>query len=456
MARVHRWIALPLLAAAAAAPVAPAAAEDAGEAVVETRDRASGSIVVTWRGDEARGCAAAGLCDVRGSMTLATRDSGGVQSGSIGARPVEFESFTVPIQPAVARVVRGPVNDPGGSCADTTGDVLLDIEAEAQPGGSVRLTSFPLAPGGQGSAVAGRCAGPLLDDILPALPTAELAASTLRRRSFEVDLAGRRAFAAGPFSGEVASTLRIRRRSRVVSAERSRFPSPIPEEQGRRAALRRRALLLLEYDVAATGGVDATFAGGEEPFCLPLDACGLSGAVTARDVRLAGGAPVRIIAEGPASALRGRRGVGAALRAFRAGRLRVDGAAFAQLRGRIAATAAREGGPECREERRGELPLLAIRARRGGGGVRVALGAQEGGGSGFGASRCPGARVRDLPGGVIAAATIPRARLGARRLDVRLAGRGTATGPYAIDVRSDLAFRLRRARARLYMTRRPV
>src|SRR5437870_6510674 len=78
---------------------------------------ASGTIVVTWHGDPARGCAAAGMCGYSGSATLDTTGGDGTLILS-GSRRIEDTSFD--LQSAiVVRVRRAAAGgEAGGTCVD--------------------------------------------------------------------------------------------------------------------------------------------------------------------------------------------------------------------------------------------------------------------------------------------------------------------------------------------------
>ncbi len=431
----------------AASPAAPASHGGRGSSDgTRTVERATGALTITWRGDPARGCAAMGLCDISGSVSYVagSRESEVISSGDDQSILYDLGFDAVP---PVARVLRGDPSDPAGTCVDalpSNSVALVPDDAEAR---RVRLTASPFAGFGSPALPAGRCAGPAPDDVAGALPSVEVDARRLASGTVDLDLSGRRPFAGGPFSGEVISTLRYHRTSSRVrnafppSDETSEEVRPRPVPRG--AA--RPVFLEVRYDVVAIrGALTAGFAGGADPFCVPLDACGLGGTYRLGGLRVARFARLSIYGRGTQRALRGGRGPRAALRALRAGRLAIEPVGFGvPIRGRFSARSGRAGEPACSEGRRIELGGLDLRAA--GGRLRLALDVEGMGGGTPLTTRCPGPRDADF-GEALASGGFARAAAGRRRLLVPLAAQSALTGPFRIAPRDDLVLELRRRR----------
>jgi hypothetical protein len=366
--------------------------------------RPVGAIRIAWQGDPARGCEEAGMCSYSGSVTIAPRTPGELQVGPSPRSTPHAAYLPLPAAPVV-RVVRTEAGQAAGSCI-----ALLDMRLVDLLGGFGHGLEL-----GVGSGLStGRCAGPRLSGALARLPGARLPARPIEGR--DLDLSGSLAFADGPFSGTVVSTLRARigrvRRSRAfeTGAERSR------------AASKRIVRLSATYRITRFAGqASAAFRGLPAPGCLPFDACATSGSASlAFDVR---GRRMHVDASAivPRSARDPRR---ALLRAFRAGRARVDGYSYedvqtkphAELRSELE----RDGGATCRDARRALIPLLLFSGR--GPQVRVTLGGPRDGQGGEALdSRCPGPATSDVAGGgALARATLDPAALGRRSLRLRL------------------------------------
>jgi hypothetical protein len=435
---VHRGRTLPLLLCAlAVAAVAPATAP----ADIRYEQRVTGSVTITWAGDPARGCAEAGVCEITGSATVRAHGEGGGEVSGTRDDEAALESLHVDASPGIVRVLRGPPDAPAGACTDRAAAGPA-IEVDRVSGGEATILLTPLGAPDE-VALAGRCAGPLASDLESAFLTATVERRRLVEGFARIDLSGTRAFAGGPFSGEVRSTLAIERTSRRVRST-TRTSREVP---GR--LLRRRIAFQMSYDVLRPRGTLVTqWAGGPEPFCLALDACGLSGTHTLR--LRPGGArgSLDVFALFPASRVRGRsrRAVSAALRA---GRIRPDSIGLSiggSMRGE--ATAAWAGGAVCRGETR-TTPDVAgdVRGRA----LVLALGSGEafGGGEDPLRTRCPGPGSADVPGQAMATGRIPLSRLGARRLGLTLRGGRPASGAFTIARRGEIRLDLRLRRVQL-------
>jgi hypothetical protein len=226
----------------------------------------SGTLTFSWQGDPARGCQAAGVCAVSGSLEVIPAD----QSGSMetpATRTIQIEDDN-----SVVRVI-DPGSTPSQPHVCTQPVPISTTLIIARPRHSKRLQAFSasfLPPS------SGDCAGPSassLNDLT--LPVRRLPGP---REAY--DLSGTQTFAAGPYQVTVTSTIRARRPRRTESGSLdssgsgSGFPFPKPHEgliEG----------VSMQYQVTSTRGTITTkFAGRSDPFCLPLDACGASGMVT--------------------------------------------------------------------------------------------------------------------------------------------------------------------------------
>jgi hypothetical protein len=425
------------LAVAAAGPPAAGAA-------VRSTTTVDGAVKITWAGDPDRGCAAAGVCDVGG--VVIARPTGESSEVSVGGAADErfIDDLFDDRGPAVVRVLRGPPDAPAGACTDV---VLAQLGARAEPraGGRAEVTLVPFgAP--RSVAVAGRCAGPLASDLAGAMPSATVERRRLLDGVTRIDLSGSRPFAAGPFSGELESTIVLTRRSDRVPDD-----SEISREVGGERPRRRRiASFELTYSIARRAGTLVTeFAGVPEPFCLALDACGLTGTHELRLGAQRRSGTLALYGFGPARAVRGRS-FRAALAAVRAGRLHVD--ASVRWSGGPATgtgTATRGGPAVCSDTVEVDLPEARGAVRRGGVVLRLARG------EGFDAeadplrTRCPGPGAPDLAGGAVARGLIPARRLGARRLALALRPGPAVRGSFAIVRRGEIPLTLRRRSAQV-------
>lgn len=407
--------------------------------------RTSGGMTASWHGDPARGCAAAGVCDVAGSVTLAPQAGEGetITSSNEGL----LDAVTLSVEHATARVLRGPPDHPAGACLDASATGGLSLSRGTARGGRVwvALVSFDFPSGG--SLSAGRCAGPLPADLARALPFTTMSSRALRARNVTLDFHGTRPFNAGAFSGTVRSTLVLH--ARVSHPKRgSSFgpgravPSPVPA----RPRAQRVALLRLAYRArAAPGGLTLAYRPAPDRPCDLLDACGLAATQTltvsrSPDIELFARIPVRG---------KQRPTLAAALAALHGRRADVTVVAGSEdLQGSVAVDATRDGAPACRDTRTVHLPPLlgAVRARR----LVLSLG-----GAHYSESedplrtRCPGpARDADRDG-ALAAGSIGLARLGDPQLTLRLLPRRVGDGDFATRIDGALVLDLQRTHARV-------
>jgi hypothetical protein len=242
-----------MLAAAALVTLAVPARALAHESLSST-----GSITYTWQGDPARGCAAAGLCGVRGEVIVGPEG---------GTDAIAFRgTIDVPVfSPTL--IVRA--TGPGGICVDApTGPAGTNLFiTRHRHGGLVgRIEPFLSS---------GRCAGPTAQDLARlTLPVRRIAS---RRPTY--DMRGRRSFGAGPFTGTVTSTLVLR--PSIAGGGGFSSSSGTLTTTPSRGAPRHKLLferVTLRYRLQSLpSALTATFSGGSDPFCISLASCGAAG-----------------------------------------------------------------------------------------------------------------------------------------------------------------------------------
>lgn len=257
-----------------------------------------GSILVRWQSNPAT-CAEHGLCGRSG--TLSWRPEQG--PGGISLSSYDFGFFSIFSTAAIARSHRGE-----GTCIDRAG---TPADIAGRPEGRGGLV-FSMRDASEFSF--GRCAGPLAGDFADALPESQPVTRTALRRGALVDFRGRRPFAAGPFRGEVVSTLTLRTRPEPRSDDGS---SRTVTSRPGRGQLVRYGTVSARYAIESMSG-DAGYSlgGAPAPECGPFDTCGMSGDLMLHpDVRQ-GGVLISSTRRVPATV---KETVAAGLRAFRAG-----------------------------------------------------------------------------------------------------------------------------------------
>jgi hypothetical protein len=235
----------------------------------------TGSLTYSWHGNPARGCARQRLCSVVGAITF--RTDGSVQSVGGAARIYDVDATGT----STVRVRRGSLGAAGSGLGD-----CIDVATSS-------AVSLLLPKGSRGSAVSpgslssGRCAGPTPADLSRVRLPTRITGGRFRT----VDFSGRRPFVAGPFSGELVSTLVLR----PGGSSNESISSPSGGSSGSSGStappVRRRTIEFvdLRYRVATLPGALLTaFAGTSTPFCELLDSCGLTGSLTVSTVPRAG------------------------------------------------------------------------------------------------------------------------------------------------------------------------
>jgi hypothetical protein len=373
-----------------------------------------GSLAYTWKGDPARGCAAQGLCGVRGSIEVVTGGSSSTQSGT-SLPPVEITDDA-----SVARVDDVSSGSAQRQCADVVG---VDEGFNVRSGAAGRLRAvvdrfaFELPS-------AGRCAGPTSADLASVV----LPARKLGHRGY--DLSGSDSFGAGPFEVTVVSTIHalfVSGSSGFLGAGPPTVsPGPAPPKS--KPGLEEFAEA--DYRIAGiTGGLGATFSSLEDPLCEPLGACG-----TAGELRLT------LIARRQKLDFFGSRIVGRriaraeVLSDLRAGRLQLSDNAYAiRLGGELTGTLTGADGLSC-SDRLAQPPTgLSSTATRLA--DRLKFDPRSMSGSLFGLSadplrtHCAGPGTSDIiRGAALATASVAAHDIGASRLTIALSASGPFTG----------------------------
>ncbi len=331
---------------------------------------ASGALTYTWQGDPARGCAATGVCDIRGQLIIRAQPQGGqlFAFGNDGATIAVGSS-------AAVRVLRGGPSP--GVCVDIPGEPPSGLNISLSSRGALRA-AIQASPG------SGRCAGPLQSDLGGiTIPVRRTGGS---RPSF--DLRGSRSFGAGPFTVTFASTLMLRPAHSLgtgFSSSSSSGPGPRPTRQV-------FEYVRLRYRVSpASTGIQTLFSGAGNGACVVVDSCGASGSLSL-SVHPSGTFMVfagRIVHR--------RRSAGRILGDLRRGRLTANG--FSTLAGSVAETYTWGDGSRCRDlvaTPRLELSLGFPRPGASGARIPLALVSNTAPGAEVLRTHCPGPADADL------------------------------------------------------------
>jgi hypothetical protein len=286
----------------------------------------SGSLAITWQGDPTRGCAAEGLCGVRGELILRSYGSSGFgSSGPISELSIDL-SGTVR--------ARDDAQSPPADCVELVGN------SEVAPGPAVLLThhrrwTAVLSP----APSSGRCAGPLASDL--ARLTLPVKVGGARYPIF--DLHGTREFSAGPFSGTAVSTMVVR-----TAPANGGSGGSFTESFSAASSSTHRLLtefVALRYRVSfLPSTLEASFAGAADPICQAFDSCQTTGSVGVTLNR--GPATITLTASRSVPTRVGARHV---LDDLRAGRLTIDFPAFASARAELTESLKRSNGSACAE-----------------------------------------------------------------------------------------------------------
>jgi hypothetical protein len=379
--------------------------------------RVSGSVVATWTGDPARGCAAAGLCETRGSATYRPGFSGRLTVGRHGVSFAGAEGA----EPPIVRVRDGAPTAPT-ACADVLESIFSPLSfAYLGDELQVSLEALDLS--------AGRCAGPRTIDLAHALPQGKIKTAGLRRVGRTIDLSARTRFEAGPFSGELVSTVRVAF-GRAHSARDDLSPGVLrgPRSLGGK---RRYWQLDLQYRIAAVSGAIVTdFHGIPDAACRALGACGANGSssYTLKGV----GGRIDVLAGGRLGRGHARPSLAAALRRLHAGKLVIYAQTHLSHARAVVGESLNSPGVSCTDSLFTEPPFVDSRAAASG---LFLLLRSNGLGSPADTlrTRCPGPSQADVLGGAsLAHGIVPAAQLGAGTLRVKVASkRAFARNGYA-------------------------
>jgi hypothetical protein len=419
--------------ACSAALLAAAAPADARDRELGGTLSVSGGVTLSWHGDPARGCGAAGLCGYSGA--IAVRPDDGEYDFIVNGRGGLVDGFgvlNVFLHSPVVRVTRTEAGGEQGGCVDVTSGSLFELRSTRAGGRRVHI--------GLGSTQisSGRCAGPDLTKLVPRLPRRTRSLPSLIRGGAPVDFSGTFPYRSGRFSGTLRSTLRVRFGKPTPDRSSPGFPAP-----GHGRPLRRVAHLSAVYRVSElTGSLSTQFAGLTEAPCADFDACGVTGS-SRWDVA---GHRGTFVVDGDAFARRGDHGLGGALRAIRRrGAFLTGDGDLARNLGTTSADVSRPDGAHCHDTASvGSPGLTAFESRR-----RFIL--QLGGDQAIPApadllrAGCPGPRDRDAIGsGPAATGSIPLSAIGHRTLQVRMRGSASFAGqPYSGSRSADFALGLR-------------
>ncbi|MGZ4244409.1 MAG: hypothetical protein ACXVSE_08970 [Solirubrobacteraceae bacterium] len=376
----------------------------------------TGSLTIAWVGDPAGGCAAVGVCAVRGSVVMLLGN--GSESASSGPAPLDVSD-----ENAVARVQTTAPDGTVTACADL---VPVDFTlAVRRIGGAPRATIN--VPESIGLPSAGRCAGPTGADLRG------LALPARRFGAHGYDMTGQSSFRGGPFTVSAFSTVR----AHITYGPQHGGPFGVGPGVGgvigstrplkRRSALEESATVVYRVTGLA-GALNTDFAGLAPPLCDGLGACGTSGRL------------VQTFAMGGTLSFSGTRLVRRRIRAqgaladLRRGRLQLfDTFGSSPLRTTVDETLARSDGSHCSDHAVTDFSAGTDRARRASDELRLSANPGEfpGGGIDPFRTRCPGPSAADIlgPGNQpLGAATVSAAQLGDPRLSIVFRNRGSFDG----------------------------
>jgi hypothetical protein len=374
-----------------------------------------GTLTITWQGDQARGCAAAGLCGVQGSLEMLS------DGGPGGAGPQSFElddAFSA--ARVIERSASGAIDD---ACSDL---VPVDLFLDVRRSSAGQLRAVPDREFTREPPSAGRCAGPTFRDLRALV----LPARKVGRYGY--DLSGQTTFGAGPFTVTATSTLRALVDGVSIS-ESSGGVIPIGGPPRGHLFEEHADAVYRIPDIA--GALTTRFSGLAAPLCDALGACGSSGGLS--DTLSAAGT----VSFSGSRTVRHPVGQAAALADLRAGRLPLE-VDLPELTATLSELVTWPDGTMCTDH---NAPMA------------VSLGFSEFGltlipgltdaGPGAGdplRTRCPGPSAADiLDGSPLAAVTVATSELGAPQLTLTFTSDGSfAASDYAGQRSGSVVFSL--------------
>lgn len=380
---------------------------------VDASGETSGDITVSWHGDPTRGCAPAGVCDVSGSLTYRPA-SADVYGQVYNGRFHPEELYLTADDPSSIRVHRQTPAGAEGICLDRQdNDFNLELRRQSKDRYRLGLDRQGLASDGFSS---GRCTGPVAQELASVFPSGTIDALALLHHSAVLDMRQREPFVAGPFVGELVSTVR----SRLGRASTSSETVSGPFDSGRPHKTRELALSLV-YDVAqASGSLGTTFIGSGEPFCVPFDSCGVRGSTSYSLALPQGGTTLQVFAS---RILRGheRPTLRSALQDLRAGRLELQ-ADFDEpdlALGHVTSSLTRLDGSTCAAS--GSQPTVEMKMQRGRAGAHFVLGPPDSRAVDTLRTDCPGPSESDvISESPVASGDVPLSKLAGETARIRL------------------------------------
>lgn len=426
--------------------------------MVESRVRLSGHVSLDFHGDEAAGCAAAGLCGVSGTATWDPSGPGSLVAYGYRLHGKRFEgSFLAFGDPATgsprttAHVRRTATDGSTGLCADVGSQEFESVASEARRGKSFELGLIG-TPGADFPVVENfrtRCTGPVSADVSDLLPRLLVSERTLRKGHGELDFSADRQFSSAGLAGTLHSNVVVHL-GRAKDIQEDQSPDPGHE------SVRRLRAIDVKYRVERVSGQIVTGVRGlaDPDLCGPLDACGLMGSVTTAPNASSGTAHLN--AYGPLGRSRAelRRAVG--LEPGRVpGGLETSGYAFWDKdAGSVTSALTRGGASDCSDSVPiGDGGLLSLDLA--GGKVHVSYGSAELSSFDLLRTRCPGPSLRDVSGSgsaALAHTTVPLSTFRSRRVTLHLtAGHSYAADGYRGSAQSDITVVLRRTKVRQFV-----
>jgi hypothetical protein len=392
---VGAWMALGAL----AAPV------NASQRVVKSADIAFvGTLTIAWQGDQARGCAAAGLCGVQGSIEMLADSSGPSGPG----QPTFELNDAFSAARVIERSATGEIED---ACTDL---VPVDLYLDVRRSSAGQLRAIPDREFTVEPPSAGRCAGPTFRDLRALV----LPARKVGRYGY--DLSGQTTFGAGPFTVTATSTLRALVDGVGISISGSSSGGVIPIGGPPRAHRLFEEHADAVYRIADIAGALTTrFSGLAAPLCDALGACGSSGGLS--DTLSAAGT----VSFSGSRTVRHPVGEVAALADLRAGRLPLE-VDLPELTATLSELVTWPDGTMCTDHNAPMAVSLGFSLF----GLTLIPGLTDAG-PGTGdplRTRCPGPSAADiLDGSPLATVTVPMSELGAPQLAVTFSGDGSFT-----------------------------